>query len=330
MPTAAVHCKASIPDGMGHIYRQINLANELKKKDWEVSFYIPNFQPAIDLITQAGFPFIIKDSNYPISRYFKKFFDFFIFDIQNTTESLISSVKNNAHWVASFEDLGTGRNHVDLLIDSNLSTSEARNLPSSTDGLFGLDYSVLHPDFAIYHTHSRYFSTSLQSVLITMGATDPKKLTVSLTNLLLQENNEMELTVLVGHNKAIVSELNGLSSQFNTLNILSPVSNLAQILWKHDAVICSGGVTLHEAIAVGTPAFVVNQVEHQQIKAQFVEKLGAAINLGIGTLYDEERLRNALSLSRPMLESMSQKGKQLIDGRGIFRVVDAMNKLIKI
>ncbi|MBT3514449.1 MAG: hypothetical protein HN474_03935 [Nitrospina sp.] len=330
MPTAAVHCKASIPDGMGHIYRQINLANELKKKDWEVSFYIPNFQPAIDLITQAGFPFIIKDSNYPISRYFKKFFDFFIFDIQNTTESLISSVKNNAHWVASFEDLGTGRNHVDLLIDSNLSTSEARNLPSSTDGLFGLDYSVLHPDFAIYHTHSRYFSTSLQSVLITMGATDPKKLTVSLTNFLLQENNEMELTVLVGHNKAIVSELNGLSSQFKTLNILSPVSNLAQILWKHDAVICSGGVTLHEAIAVGTPAFVVNQVEHQQIKAQFVEKLGAAINLGIGTLYDEERLRNALSLSRPMLESMSQKGKQLIDGRGIFRVVDAMNKLIKI
>ena len=87
---------------------------------------------------------------------------------------------------------------------------------------------------------------------------------------------------------------------------------------------------MHEAIAVGTPAFVVNQVEHQQIKAQFVEKLGAAINLGIGTLYDEERLRNALSLSRPMLESMSQKGKQLIDGRGIFRVVDAMNKLIKI
>ena len=330
MPTVAIHCKASIPDGMGHIYRQINLANELKKHDWEISFYIPNFPPAIDLISQRGFSFIIKDSDYPISRYFNKFFDFFIFDIQNTTESLIYSVKKNARWIASFEDLGTGRNHVDLLIDSNLLPSEAKNLPSSTAALFGKDYSVLHPDFSIYHTHSRYFGTSLQSVLITMGATDPKKLTLSLTNFLLQEKSEMEITVLAGHNEVILSELNELSSQFKTLNILSPVSNMAQILWKHDAVVCSGGVTLHEAIAVGTPAFVVNQVEHQQIKAKFAEKSGAAINLGIGNLYDVERLRNALDLSRPALESMSQKAKQLIDGRGIFRVVDAINELTKI
>ena len=140
----------------------------------------------------------------------------------------------------------------------------------------------------------------------------------------------MKLTILVGHNKVILSELNKLSSQFKTLNILSPVSNIAQILSKHDAVVCSGGITLHEAIAVGTPAFVVNQVEHQQIKAKFAEKSGAAINLGIGNLYDVERFRNALDLSRHELESMSQKAKQLIDGRGIFRVVDAINELTKI
>ena len=50
MPTVAIHPKASISDGMGHIYRQINLANELKKQGWEISFYIPNFVPAINLL----------------------------------------------------------------------------------------------------------------------------------------------------------------------------------------------------------------------------------------------------------------------------------------
>ena len=105
---------------------------------------------------------------------------------------------------------------------------------------------------------------------------------------------------------------------------------MAQILWEHDAVICSGGVTLHEAIAVGTPAFVVNQVEHQQTKAKFIEKLGAAINLGIDTQYDVKKLREALSFRKQKLESMSLKAKQLIDGRGIFRIIDAMTKLIKV
>ena len=330
MPSVAINCKASISDGMGHIYRQINLANELKKQGWEVSFYIPNFGPAIDLLTHAEFTSVIMDPESSIAEYLDKFFDFVILDIQNTTESLVSSVKTCTRYIASFEDLGAGRNHVDILIDSNLAPSETKNLPSSTRGLLGPDYSVLHPDFAYYHTQSRHFMTSSKSVLISMGATDPKNLTVPLTSFLLQEKHDLKLTVLIGHNTNIKPELNKLSNQFQLLNVLGPVSNMAQILWEHDAVICSGGVTLHEAMAVGTPAFVVNQVAHQQTKARFVEKSGAAINLGIGARYDIKKLREALNFGKRKLESMSLQAKQLIDGQGVFRVINAMNKLIKI
>jgi spore coat polysaccharide biosynthesis predicted glycosyltransferase SpsG len=330
MPSVAINCKASISDGMGHIYRQINLANELKKQGWEVSFYIPNFGPAIDLLTHAEFTSVIMDPESSIAEYLDKFFDFVILDIQNTTESLVSSVKTCTRYIASFEDLGAGRNHVDILIDSNLAPSETKNLPSSTRGLLGPDYSVLHPDFAYYHTQSRHFMTSSKSVLISMGATDPKNLTVPLTSFLLQEKHDLKLTVLIGHNTNIKPELNKLSNQFQLLNVLGPVSNMAQILWEHDAVICSGGVTLHEAMAVGTPAFVVNQVAHQQTKARFVEKSGAAINLGIGAQYDVKKIREALNFGKRKLESMSLQAKQLIDGQGVFRVINAMNKLIKI
>ena len=330
MPTVAIHPKASISDGMGHIYRQINLANELKKQGWEISFYIPNFVPAIDLLAQAGFPPVITEPKSPIAEYFDKFFDFVILDMQDTTESLVCSVKKCTRWIASFEDLGIGRNHVDILIDSNLAPSETKNLPSSTRGLFGTDYSVLNPDFSYYHTRSRHFGTSLQSVLISMGATDPKNLALPLTRFLLQEKHDLKLTVLIGHNATIIPELSKLSAQFESLNVLGPISNMAQTLWEHDAVICSGGVTLHEAIAVGTPAFAVNQLEHQQTKAQFVENSGAAINLGLGNQYDAEKLRKALNFRKPKLESMSLQAKQLIDGRGIFRVIDTMGKLIKI
>ena len=329
MPKVAIHCKASISDGMGHIYRQTHLANELKKHGWEISFYIPHFAPAIDLLSRFGFTPVLINAESSISEYFDKFFDFVVFDIQDTTESLVCSIKKFTHWIASFEDLGAGRNHVDILIDCNLAPSESKNLSPSTRGLFGTDYSVLHPDFTYYHTQSRHFSACLQSALITMGATDPQNLTFPLVQLILQEKNDLKLTVLVGHNTANASRLNDLSTQFKSLNVLGLASNMAQILWEHEAVVCAGGVTLHEATAVGTPAFVINQAEHQQTKARFVEKSGAAINLGLGKKYDVEKLRKALGLRKPELESMSLKGKKLIDGRGIFRVTEAMTKLIK-
>ncbi len=330
MPAVAIHCKASTSEGMGHVYRQVNLATELKKQGWDVTFYIPNFQPAIDLLSRPGLTFVIVNPRSPIPEYLEKFFDLVILDVQNTTESWVCSLKKKSRWIASFEDLGIGRNHVDVLIDCNLAPSETKNLPSSTRGLFGTDYSVLHPGFSYYHNQPKNFSTSLQSVLISMGATDPKKLVLSLVTFLLQEKKNLKTTVLAGYNTTVIPELKKLLTQFKSLHVLGPISNMAQILWEHDSVICSGGVTLHETIAVGTPAFVVNQVEHQQIKAQFVEKSGAAINLGLGNLYDIKKLREALNLKQNELESMSTQAKGLIDGKGLFRIISILNELTKV
>ena len=94
MPSVAIHCKASMSDGMGHIYRQINLANELRKKGWEIFFYIPNFAPAIDLLSQSNFTSVIMGPQSHVTEYFKKKFDVAILDIQDTTESLIFQYKN--------------------------------------------------------------------------------------------------------------------------------------------------------------------------------------------------------------------------------------------
>ena len=329
MPKVAIYCKASISDGMGHIYRQVNLANELSKQGWEVSFYIPHFAPAIDLLTRCGFTPTLVDPEALISEYFNKFYDVAILDIQDTTESLICSIKKFIPWIVSFEDLGPGRNHTDILIDCNLAPSESKKLTFDTRTLFGIDYSVLHPDFADYHERPREFNASLQSVLITMGATDPQGLTLPLTQLLLKEKKDLKLTALTGHNTTSASQFDELASQFKSLNLSGPVSNMAKTLWEHEVVICAGGVTLHEAIAVGTPAFVISQTEHQQSKARFVEKSGAAVNLGVGNEYDIEKLREALGLGKTKLESMSLKGKKLIDGRGVFRVTEAITQLIK-
>jgi spore coat polysaccharide biosynthesis predicted glycosyltransferase SpsG len=99
---------------------------------------------------------------------------------------------------------------------------------------------------------------------------------------------------------------------------------MAQTLFDHSVVFCSGGITLHEAMAVGTPAFVINQVSHQAEKAGRAEKQGAAMNLGMAESWDENRLPEILKSSQQVLEKMSQAGKNLIDGKGLQRVTEAI------
>ena len=99
---------------------------------------------------------------------------------------------------------------------------------------------------------------------------------------------------------------------------------MASILANHDVVFCSGGVTLHEAMCVGTPAFVISQVLHQEDKAEFAEKAGAAINLGRTKSWDENRLTEIFKLGRKNLEDMSMAGKKCIDGKGLKKVVEAI------
>jgi spore coat polysaccharide biosynthesis predicted glycosyltransferase SpsG len=107
--------------------------------------------------------------------------------------------------------------------------------------------------------------------------------------------------------------------------LLESTSQLAQTLFDHDAVFCSGGVTLDEAMAVGTPAFVINQVSHQELKTKRAQ--GAAMNLGMAESWNESRLPEILNASPETLKKMSQAGKSLIDGKGLIRVVDAIERL---
>ncbi|NIQ02691.1 MAG: hypothetical protein GWM98_21985, partial [Nitrospinaceae bacterium] len=97
------------------------------------------------------------------------------------------------------------------------------------------------------------------------------------------------------------------------------MGSLADLLFTHDLVFCSGGITLHEALAAGTPALVINQVSHQEEKARTAEQFGAAVNLGLAEEFQPQKIEGFLKTPRTCLEKMSRAGKDQVDGKGIFR-----------
>ena len=319
MPKINILCKASVIEGLGHLIRQIHIAEELRKQNADIIFYIPRFPTAEDILKKHNFTYSTVDNfdSAPITKRDKA--DVTILDIQDTPSSLIKNLRIQSGKIVSFEDHGEGRNQVDLLVDCNLNPKDSKINSSKTRPLFGLPYSVLGPEFENFHLEKRNFSEQIESLLITFGGTDPYNITLDLIRHLPKKT---KTTVIVGPGFQNVKALQELDPTY--FCIVQNVQNMASILSSHDAVFCSGGVTLHEAMCVGTPAFVISQVEHQEEKAKSAESLGAAINLGKANTWDKIHLPDVFNLEKNELQKMSTAGKNQIDGKGLKRIVQAI------
>ncbi len=324
MAKIAIFCKASFSHGMGHLVRQSHIAKTLRDRGNEITFFIPDYSPAQLWLDRCDFSHQLSSDAEELSP---NFFieDLIILDVQNTTAAFIKKLQQNKKAVVSFEDLGEGRNHVDLLIDCNLDEEKSAGLPA----LFGHNYAVLAEEFETYHSKPRVFKNPIESVLVTLGGTDPHSLTETLAEKLLQLQPDLSITLLAGPGNENIPTLKNLASKHEKVKLLESTSEMAQTLFSHDIVFCAGGITLHEAMAVGTPAFVINQVKHQEEKADRAEIKGAAINLGIADSWDENRLPEILKTNAKALEKMSLSGKNMIDGKGLKRVADAIESICK-
>ena len=321
MAKIPIFCIASFSNGMGHLVRQSHIAKILRNRGNEINFFTPDYSPAQLWLDQCGLSHQTSTDAKQVSS------DLIILDVQDTSAAFIKNLRQDKKAVVSFEDLGEGRNHVDLLVDCNLGEEKSAKLPVQT--LFGNNYAVLAEEFEAYHSKPRVFKNTINSVLVTFGGTDPHSLTPTLAQKILHILPGLSITLLAGPGNRNIPALKDLESKYAKVRLLDSTSEMAQTLFAHDIVFCAGGVTLHEAMAVGTPAFVINQVQHQVNKADRAEKQGASISLGMADLWDENRLPEILQSNPKNLEKMSQVGKSMIDGKGLKRVVDAIEKLLK-
>ena len=324
MSKIAIRYKASPSQGLGHMVRQLHLGKILQEEGHSVTYFIDDFKPSVE----AKFGFNYRIIN-PAEIFLKKpedHVDLLIIDQKDNNAEYIRNLRLHARKIVSFEDLGEGRHLVDLLIDCNLGEEEARLVRPGVKTLFGLPYAILHPDFEIYNQRLRQFPPTIQSALVTLGGTDPGNLTVPLVKTILKQKTSISLTVLTGPGFSDSKALEALDCK--QLQVRHNISNMAETLAAHDVVFCSGGVTLHEALATGTPPIVLNQVPHQEKKAKYFENLGAAINLGLAGNWDTRLAKETLTLKKDRLETMSRIGRNLIDGKGLHRVREEIHNLL--
>src|SRR5207244_1587129 len=91
-----------------------------------------------------------------------------------------------------------------------------------------------------------------------------------------------------------------------------------------DAAVAAGGVTAWELAFMGVPSLLMVLARNQERNAAGLAEAGAALNLGEFERVAPETLAAALGelLDDPARRRrMSRRGRRLIDGRGVERVV---------
>ena len=148
----------------------------------------------------------------------------------------------------------------------------------------------------------------------------------------LLNKDKLEIIVVIGgsnpHYECLQREATDASP---AISLQRNVSNMPELMAWADLAIAAGGSTNWELAFMGLPSLVITIADNQQAIAAALDRQGVIINLGWHQDLNIERL--GLSIQdligdRLKRETMSKKGRLLVDGNGAKCVVAAMSSML--
>lgn len=230
-------------------------------------------------------------------------------------------VDDNAHLDMYKADIILNQN---IFADEEMYTAKA----SGAGLLLGPRYALLRDEFTQWTGWERTIAPSARNLLITMGGSDAENVTLKVVRALNKTGlSELPTRVVVGpanrHRADILRESQG-------TEILTEVESMSELMAWADIAISASGTTCWELAFMGLPSLLLVLADNQSSTAEGLNRAGVAKNLGRGSLISEDKITVSLMDlvgSSARRREMSEAGRQLVDGQGASRVVDALIEL---
>jgi UDP-2,4-diacetamido-2,4,6-trideoxy-beta-L-altropyranose hydrolase len=241
------------------------------------------------------------------------------------------SIRSAGYPVLVIDDLAhLSHYHANVLLNQNATAQQlSYTCDEDTVRLLGLSYVLLRAEFLAWRGWRRTIPDKANSLLITLGGGSPGPVIDRIIEALKQLRvPELRICWVVGPADPNFPRLMDESTRIPELEILFSVSDLASLMARSDAVLCTAGCTGWEVAYMGLPAAVLQVAENQRIVAQSLEAAGAACNLGWHEDLTVSRIVDVLKellLSQEKRRQMSEQGYLLVDGGGVNRVLNCLS-----
>jgi CMP-N-acetylneuraminic acid synthetase/spore coat polysaccharide biosynthesis predicted glycosyltransferase SpsG len=294
--------------GLGHIYRGLLLAYNLI--DHNVEFALSDKSDlGIKKIKGSHFPYSTIGNDYEIVNLIKNSkCDILVNDMLDTDVEYVKLCKDTGVRVVNFEDLGTGAQIADAVINDLYEKKNELN-----NHYWGSEYYCIRDEFLL--AKPSVFRENVEEVLVIFGGTDPCNLTKRLFDVVQNINNsKIHFTFILGMGYKRANELIEKSKKQNlNVDFIQDVRLMSEYMGKADIAISSQGRTMLELATMGIPTILLAQNQREQ-HHEFGYLKNGFINLGLGSEVEEDTIKQTLlwlinspQIRKQMMEQMKKK-----------------------
>ncbi|UVM37336.1 UDP-2,4-diacetamido-2,4,6-trideoxy-beta-L-altropyranose hydrolase [Pseudomonas sp. B21-017] len=344
-----IRADASPTIGSGHIARCLTLARVLRKQGTHVAFacrLLPGHR--LDSLASEGFETFALPARYPdedpqqaiesmlpwqadiaaLAQALESHpaFDWIIVDHYGLDHHWQTAARRWAPRIAAVDDLATRQYRVDLLLNQNLSgTPEAYAslLTPDCQTLLGPRFAMLRDEFCCPAVEIK---PRARRVLVNFGGFDAAMQTHH-AMLALADLHELEVDFVAGADNPAWEQMQALAAYRPNWRLHSFVSDFYRLMTEADLFVGAGGGTSWERAAMGLPTICIAVSNNQQANGEVMATSGAHVFLGNREHVSVEQLRQAIGFvvgNQGFRQSMAERSRQLVDGRGAQRVAAAL------
>ena len=306
--------------GMGHVYRTLALAYALARHELRIvlskdmplgiSFFEDYPFEVVQIDSDASLPQLAADLKA----------DLVVLDKLDSDAELVKQLTALCK-VVTFEDLGSGAEHADLLVADLYDNPHV----AADRQLTGPENAILAPSFESLPRKSE-FAPQVKEVLVLFGGTDPSGLADKGLRALESIGFDGKVTLIRGLGAA---EIDTADYKLN-IELLSNVKNIPAIMARADVALSSAGRTITELASIGVPTLCLAQ-NHKELTHTHTSTENGVVMLGLGQLVTVETLANhikALIEDTDLRKRLHDRALAATQGRSNAQIVERiMNKV---
>jgi UDP-2,4-diacetamido-2,4,6-trideoxy-beta-L-altropyranose hydrolase len=351
----AFRVDASAHIGSGHVMRCLNLARALRDKGASSRFVCrPHEGNLISLVEQSAFPVASlpapaagcgpgsyedwvgarpeQDAKECIDALGGRKPDWLVADHYGLDAQWERRMRPHVGRIMPIDDLANRLHECDLLLDQNFHTEGARRYAGLVSTLcrllIGPRFAILGPEYAPARRTARPRRDKVASVLVYFGDSDLRNATAfALDAMSLTPLSAAKVDVVVGSGYPHLASLARQLENWPQATLHRALPHLADLMVDADLAIGAGGTTTWERLCVGVPSVVVSVAANQRASCESLREAGLIEYAGDIDSIDRDHLRWTLEsflASADRLETLSERGRAMVDGLGAARVADAM------
>ncbi len=254
-----------------------------------------------------------------------------LLDRKDNSRELVLTLRRRGLLVVALEDTGPGRLEADILVDPHVQPGSAE---AACDGrtlcCFGPGWALIDPEFAALRASGAAHDTGPLRVAVSLGGSDPARLTRRVLAALARVDKELEIELVVGPG-ADTGQVPG--ALRHDIRIHRGLSNLAKLLASCSLAFVSGGITMFETLCAGAATVVVPQHEEQYTNASRLARRGALLvvpppaekSSALGLELAAREVTGNESLRR----KLAGCGAALVDGQAVRRLESRLRSRLR-